>query len=78
MLNVSIVANNTRRIIESRGLKHKVVAKRAGFSERQFSAILTGRRVIKDVDVAAIANALEVSPNTLFGLPDADINHPAS
>lgn len=63
----SAIAENTKRIIEYRGLKQKVVAKRAGYSIQQFSALLNKRKVIKDVDVIAIANALDVTPNELFG-----------
>lgn len=62
----SVIADNTRRIIAEKGLKKRVVAKRAGFSEQQFSAILNKRRIVKDVDVIAIAQALDVTPNELF------------
>lgn len=37
------VAENTRRIIECRGLKHCAVAEKAGFSSKQFSALLNHR-----------------------------------
>lgn len=63
----SAIAENTKRIIELRGLKQRVVAERAGFSVQQFSALLNHRKVIKDTDVVAIARALEVTPNDLFG-----------
>lgn len=63
----SNIAENTKRIIERRGLKHKAIAQRAGFSIQQFSALLNHRKVIKDIDVIAIANALDVTPNDLFG-----------
>lgn len=63
---VSIVAQNARRIMAERGLKHGAIAKRAGYNENQFSAIMNGRRTIRDTDVSAIANALEVTPNELF------------
>lgn len=63
----SVIAENTKRIIEYRGLKQKAVAKRAGYSIQQFSALLNKRKAIKDVDVIAIANALGVTPNELFG-----------
>lgn len=63
----SNIAENTKRIIECRGLKHKAIAKRAGFSIQQFSAMMNHRKVIKDVVVIAIANALDVTPNDLFG-----------
>lgn len=62
----SVTADNIKRIIARRGLKQKAVAERAGFSIQQFSALLNHRKVIKDVDVAAIARALEVTPNELF------------
>lgn len=60
------IADNTRRIITERGLKNRAVAERAGFSENQFSAILNKRRVVRDIDVIAIAHALGVTPNELF------------
>ena len=66
----NVIAENIRKIIDEKGLKHRAVAARAGFSDKQFSAILNRRRVIKDVDVAAIANALEVTPNELFGIEE--------
>ena len=62
----SAIADNTRRIIAERGLKNRAVAERAGFSEKQFSAILNKRRVVRDIDVIAIAQALDVTPNELF------------
>lgn len=63
----STVADNTRRIIAEKGLKNGAVAARAGYSEKQFSAILCKRRVVKDVDIIAISEALGVTPNELLG-----------
>lgn len=63
----SIIAENTKRIIEEKGLKKGAVAQKAGYTAQQFSDILNHRKVVRDVDVAAIANALEVTPNDLFG-----------
>lgn len=68
-MGASIIATNTKRIIANKGLKQRVVAAKAGFSEKQFSALMTGRRIIKDVDVMAIAIALDATPNDLFGYP---------
>lgn len=68
----SLVAENTRKIIEEKGMKHRAVAAKAGFSVKQFSALLNDRRTIRDSDIVAIANALNVTPNDLFGyLPGA-------
>lgn len=66
-MNKSYIAENTRRIIARKGLKNKAVAVRAGLSEKQLSALLNHRRIIRDTDVVALANALEVTPNDLFG-----------
>ena len=68
----SIIATNARRIISARGLKNRAVAERAGYSEQQFSAMLNHRRIIKDVDVIAIARALEVSAGDLFQRSPSD------
>lgn len=66
------VADNIRLIIKRKGLKNCAVANKAGFSINQFSALLNKRRIIRDVDIIAIANALEVSPNELFGIQTDD------
>lgn len=65
---MSTVIANTEAIIKDRGLKKKCVAEKAGYSRQQFSNLLNGRKVFKVDDVLRIANALEVTPNDLFGL----------
>lgn len=64
---VSRVAENTRRIIAEKGFKQKAVAARAGIPAGSFSAMMNNRKVIRDVDIISIANALSVTPNELFG-----------
>lgn len=71
---VSIVARNARSIIDERGLKQRAVAEKAGLNENQLSALLCGRKTMKDVDIAAIAEALGVTPNDLFGLDQQEMN----
>lgn len=61
-----IVAPNVKRIIADKCLKQCSVAKKAGYSNNQFSAMLNGRKLVKDVDVYRIASALEVDVNELF------------
>jgi len=68
-MGTSLIAANTKRIIADKGLKQRAVAAKAGFSEKQFSALMNGRRIIKDIDVMAIAIALNATPNDLFGYP---------
>lgn len=61
---------NTRRIINQRGYKDKAIAEKIGVSANQFSSMMNNRKIITAVDVMAIANALEVTPNELFGIGD--------
>ena len=64
---MTVVEENIRRILNEKGLKHKVVAVRAGLTPQQFSDMLNGRRNIYDIDVLHISMALEVTPNELLG-----------
>ena len=61
-----IIAPNIRKIIKEKGLKQCAVAEKAGYSPRQISAMLNGRRLILDIDVCKIAEALDVDANTLL------------
>jgi len=64
----SAIAKNVKSIIKREGLKQGVVAERAGYEYKAFSNMLNGRKIITDIDVINIANALEVKPNELYGL----------
>ena len=46
--------------INEKGLKQYGVANKAGFSQKQFSAMMTGRRKIYAVDLSPICAALNV------------------
>lgn len=61
-----IVAPNVKAIIKDKCLKQSAVAEKAGYTRQQLNAMLNGRKIIKDVDVLRIANALNVDANTLF------------
>lgn len=45
-MNEASIVKNTRRIIEERGLKQRAVAEKAGFTSKQFSALMNHRRTI--------------------------------
>ncbi len=62
------VCKYTRKIIQDKGLKQKSVAIKAGYTDQQFSNLLNGRKFFSAYDVLRIANALEVTPNDLFGI----------
>ena len=63
----SAIAENTKSIIKDKGLKQKAVGEMAGYNPKTFNNMLNGRKIISDIDVVNIANALGVSPNALFG-----------
>ena len=48
---MSIIAENTRRIIKERGLKIGAVGKQAGYQGKTFYNLLSGSKVITDKDV---------------------------
>ncbi len=54
------VAISIRKKIVERGLRQKIVASQAGFTEQQFSDMLNGRKIIKANDLFRIADALGV------------------
>lgn len=64
-------AVKTKFIIESRGLKQKYVAEKAGFTPADFNNLLCGRKLFKADYVIPICNALGVTPNELFE-PDSN------
>lgn len=65
-----MVAEYTRKIIRGAGVKQKFIAQKAGYTEREFSDMLAGRKLIRDEDILRISQALGVTPNELFGIPD--------
>lgn len=64
----SPIAEKVSSLIEEKGLKKTAVAKRVGLTDTQFCDILKGRRVIRANEIPALAKALDVTPNQLFGI----------
>ncbi|MCL2350594.1 MAG: helix-turn-helix domain-containing protein [Defluviitaleaceae bacterium] len=57
---------NVKRIIAERGLKQGAVAKKAGYTEKAFSNMLNGRKIISALDIVKISAVLGVTPNDLL------------
>lgn len=64
------VAKNIKQIIAKTGIKQKTVAEKAGFDEKEFSAMMNNRRIIRADEIMDIANALGVTPNDLYGISE--------
>jgi len=63
----TIVGANVKKYISKSGLKQKFFAEKIGMTERQLSDIINGRKIIDSSMILTLCEALEVSPNELFG-----------
>lgn len=60
------IAIGIKKKIVEKGLVQKTVAKRAGYSEQQLSDMLNDRKIIKAVDLFAIAEAIGVDVSDIY------------
>lgn len=60
------IAENIKAIISEAGYKQKAIAKKAGWNEKQFNALLNGRKTFKAEYLPAICLALDKSPNEIM------------
>lgn len=65
---MEVVRANIKRLVHQGGLKQSAVANNAKIPEKQFSALICGRKVIRPEHIASIATALGVTPNDLFNV----------
>ena len=54
------------KIITAKGLKHRCVAEKAGYTVQELSDMLNGRRLIKACDIPKLAGVLGVSPIDVY------------
>lgn len=66
VMNNDRMTDNIKDLIMESGMKQKVVAERAGFTEQMMTDMLNGRKVIKAEFIPAFCRALGVTPNRLF------------
>lgn len=62
------VPDNILRIIRENGWTQSFIAKKAGLSVNKFYALAHNWQVLRAKDIEAIASALNVTPNELFGI----------
>lgn len=63
-----IVIKNIKLSLDESGVKHKVVAERAGLTPQAFSDILNGRKIITAEHIPVLAKALNVNVNDLYSV----------
>ena len=61
-----ILIRNIKVAMKASGIKQKCIAENAGFSEQDFSNMMTKRKMIRAEYIPAIAHALGVTANDLF------------
>jgi len=71
LMKQSVIAANIKKIITKQDVKQKSVAQKAGVPEKKFSNMLNGRKLIAAHDILPICDALDVTPNELFGVGDS-------
>ncbi len=67
---MDVVAETTKKIIQHKGLKQKAIAELAGYTQKQLSDLLCGRKIMKSTDIFKISSVLGVTPNELFAIED--------
>lgn len=77
MFDGNNIIANIRAVTQEKGLKQKHVAQCAGFSEKEYSALLNGRKTMKAEYIHVIAKALGTTPNRLYALPNDGHKNPA-
>lgn len=63
----STIIANIKKLLQISGMKQKAIAERSGFSQQEFSNMMNGRKEIKAEYIPAIAKALGVTPNEIYG-----------
>lgn len=67
-----VVQQNIKKYVIASGMKQSAIAAKAKISEKQFSALICGRKLLLPEHIAAIAVALGVTPNDLFSISSTD------
>ena len=65
---MQIVRSNVKKLVEASGMKQSAIAERALIPEKQFSALICGRKIMRPEHIAQIAAELGVTPNDLFAV----------
>jgi transcriptional regulator with XRE-family HTH domain len=60
------IFERVRKYLDDNGIKHGVIARKAGIPANTFSAIMCGKRTMYAQDYEAICNALNVPADTFF------------
>lgn len=67
------VAENIKKIIKEEGYKQSAIAQKVGMSEKQFNALLNGRKTFAADYLPKICRAIGRSPNEVFGFSDIEV-----
>lgn len=60
-----------KMVIAEKGIKKQTVASAMHLTPQQFSDLLSGRRILRQTDVVNVCEALNITPNELYGFTEA-------
>ena len=66
------VAENIKRIIKDEGYKQSAIAQKVGMSEKQFNALLNGRKTFTADYLPKIYKAIGRSPDEVLGFGETE------
>lgn len=66
------VAENIKRIIKDEGYKQSAIAQKVGMSEKQFNALLNGRKTFTADYLPKICKAIGRSPDEVLGFGETE------
>lgn len=66
------VAENIKRIIKDEGYKQSAIAQKVGMSEKQFNALLNGRKTFTADYLPKICKAIGRSPDEVLGFCETE------
>lgn len=66
MFTIEMLIENIREAIAAAGIKQKSLAEKIGRSEQEMSNMLNGRTNITPIDIARMANVLNVDVNEFY------------
>lgn len=66
-----IIANTVKTIVKNSELKQRAIAERCGYTEKQFSSVINGRKLITAEDIVKLCNGLGITPNELCGFDES-------
>lgn len=60
-----------REYVKKTGVKHYILAEKCGYTPREFSLFINGKKKINEDDIVIFCNLLNITPNDLLGFDES-------